>query len=228
MHYIVLQGTYQSLELGLFLNDVVVTTVLYDHLRASSHLIPFLEQLLQSNNKGLADMAFIGVDHGPGAFTSLRATIASVNGIAVGGKIPLIGVNSLEALVCQANADTSNQATFTVALLNAYTNDVYFRIVERKSGELVEEEACLKIDIVLERLRSRVGNFFCVGNGITLFRKELEAVFETRLVIPVVLPAVPSVISIAPLALRAWRQQKSPVYTIEPYYLKTQFFAIKQ
>lgn len=228
MHFIALQGTYSSLSLGFFLNGVSVNTVCFDALRASSNLVPLLEDFLRTNKTSLEQLAFIAVDKGPGAFTSLRATIASVNGIAYATKIPLIGINSLEGL----QADTLNTAASTryvAAILNAYNNDVYFRIFDRQNNHLIEE-SCQKIDLVLQKLIALKAPILCMGNGVTLHQAVLQSSLRDCLLMLPNNPAVPSVDAIALLAYGYWKtdSKQHAVESIEPYYLKTQLFAIKQ
>lgn len=230
MQFIALQGTYNSFELGLFSRQDVVAVVRYDELRASSNLVPFLENLLKNNNVSLKDISFIAVDKGPGAFTTLRATIASVNGIAFGQKIPLIGVNSLEALQVQADlalAGNSKQPRYLVALLNAYNNDAYFRIFDRELNQLIDE-GCINIDIVVERLKNLVSPVLCIGNGVDLYKSALDILGDLLIILPNN-PAVPSVQAIAHCAYILWQQgSQNLVQSIEPNYIKTQLFAIKK
>ncbi|MBM3887237.1 tRNA (adenosine(37)-N6)-threonylcarbamoyltransferase complex dimerization subunit type 1 TsaB [Candidatus Dependentiae bacterium] len=230
MQFITLQGTYNSLELGLFAEQSVVDVVYYDELRASSNLVPFLEAFLKKNKCSLGELSFIAVDKGPGAFTSLRATIASVNGIAYASKIRLIGINSLEALQVQAHDFSSAQETrYIASLLNAYNNDVYFRIFDRNRNLLVKE-SCQKIEEIIDLLVDLKDSALCVGNGLNLYRAELQAALDGALRELPTNPAVPSVQAIAHIAWREWQHNKhvSSIYSIEPYYLKTQLFAVKR
>ena len=230
MYFIALQGTYSSLELGLFEDQVVVAVEHYDELRASSNLVPFLEEFLKKNNVALEALSFIAVDKGPGAFTSLRATIASINGIAFARQITLVGVNSLEALQVQAcDANIAKQVRYVVALLNAYNSDAYFRIFDQQLNILVDE-SCQKIDEVVARLAALKASVLCVGNGAVLYKQELLTVLGDALHFLTPNPAVPAVTAIGRIALKAWPQlqNQEALYSIEPYYLKTQLFAIKR
>lgn len=230
MQFIALQGTYNSLELGLFSEHKVVAVARYDELRASSYLIPFLETLLKDNNVSLKDLSFIAVDKGPGAFTSLRATIASVNGIAFAQQIPLIGVNSLEALQMQAVLEMEAEGLrprYIISLLNAYNNDAYFRLFDQELNRLVDE-GCLKIDEIVARLKVLSAPVLCIGNGVEFYKQQLEELGDLLITLSIN-PLVPSVQTIAQCAFVQWQQgAQSLVRSIEPYYLKTQLFAIKK
>jgi tRNA threonylcarbamoyladenosine biosynthesis protein TsaB len=230
MHFIALQGTYSSLSLGLFQGHVAEYVAHFDELRASSNLIPLLEEFLKQHNVALDQLDFIAVDKGPGAFTSLRATIASVNGIAFGRKVPLIGINSLEALQHEARKSAvAADVRYIVSLLNAYNNDAYFRIFDQQEAYLIDE-GCKNIDLVTQQLVALGQSMLCIGNGATLYAQELRESLEStvRFMAPVV--EVPSVVSIGECAFAAWQQHglTETSYAIEPYYLKTQLFAIKK
>ncbi len=230
MRFIALQGTYSSLELGIFSEYDAIAVARYDELRASSNLIPFLEALLKNNNVEIKDISFVAVDKGPGAFTSLRATVSSVNGIAFAKNISLIGVNSLEALQVQASLEIKTgmlQPRFIVALLNAYNNDAYFRIFDQESNIFVDE-GCLKIDVIVDQLKKLAASVLCVGNGVELYAQVLEDLGDYLILLPKN-PAVPSVHAIASIARAQWQNGAGNlVQVIEPYYLKTQLFAIKK
>lgn len=229
MQFIALQGTYNFLSLGFFLNATLYGSISFDGIRASSNLVPLLEKFLNDHNTKLEQLSFIAIDKGPGAFTSLRATIASINGIAHATKIPLIGINSLEALQIDTLNALSKTPKFIVTLLNAYNNDVYFRIFDCQNNSLIKE-SCEKIDLVIQRIIELQSPAVCSGNGTTLHQELLTKTLQNNfLPIPNNLE-VPSVEVIGKLAYNMWLEdpKKHSVESIEPYYLKTQLFAIKQ
>ena len=60
-------------------------------------LAPAIQQLLQRCKKNPKDIEVIGVALGPGSFTSLRIGLAAAKGMALGLRIPLVGIPSLDA-----------------------------------------------------------------------------------------------------------------------------------
>src|SRR5579862_7433876 len=111
--FISIEGCYTHVEVALFKNKTCIDSIVKNDVKASSHLIPYLDTLLKKNNVTLDDLSFIAIDQGPGAFTSLRVSIATVNGIAYAHKIPLIGVHGLDAL-CHQTAKTLVNKTNTL------------------------------------------------------------------------------------------------------------------
>ena len=59
-------------------------------------LAPALEQLLERCKAAPKDLQALAVALGPGSFTSLRIGLAAVKGMALGLKIPIIGIPSLD------------------------------------------------------------------------------------------------------------------------------------
>lgn len=230
MQFVALQGSYSSLEMGFFNEEVVLSSACYDELRASSNLVPLLEEFLNKNKSSLDKLSFIAVDKGPGAFTSLRATIASLNGIAFAKKIPLIGINSLEALQVQAVYYGSPKNTrYIIVLLNAYNNDVYYRIFDQDANIIIDE-SCQKIDTLVARLVGLSSPVLCVGNGVDLYLEIIKDGLRLNLNTLIPNPSVPSVKVIGDLARAVWIKDIScrDVFSVEPYYLKTQLFAIRR
>ena len=93
-----LQGSYQHFEIAVFKNDVCLEHRIEKKSKASSHFLICFQEILDANNIKPSDLQFIAIDQGPGAFTSLRVTITFVNALAFAQKIPLIGIDGLDAL----------------------------------------------------------------------------------------------------------------------------------
>jgi len=124
-YFLALQHTYQGIELGLFDDAQTIQITHDDKKKASKNIILLVNQLLKNKNISFDNLLFIAANQGPGPFTTLRVVIASVNGIGFATQKPLIGVDGLDALLQEHKNETY---PVSVALLNAYSNDVYFGI----------------------------------------------------------------------------------------------------
>jgi tRNA threonylcarbamoyladenosine biosynthesis protein TsaB len=228
--FVSIQGTYNKIELALFDAAIRADTLSKSDIKASSHLIPLLDSLLQKNKLSLCDLTFIAVDKGPGAFTSLRVTIATVNGLAFARRLPLIGVNSLEALVyhvAPSIPQLDERPRMLVGLLNAYNNDVYYLFAPQQSTPWT---GCKKIDDVIADLAAKAAEYqiWLAGNGVTVHRDQVtrELGDRVRLVEPFV--EVCSASAIGQLAYQQWTAGQGMVEQVTPLYLKTQLFAVKK
>jgi tRNA threonylcarbamoyladenosine biosynthesis protein TsaB len=121
--FLVVQATYENVLLGLYgdLNTLIQQEV--SKFQAGKDLIPALNQLLSQSHLTYRDLQFIGINQGPAPFTSLRAIIATVNGIAFATKIPLVVIDGLQTLYSTVAATAEIPV---VILLNAFNNEVYY------------------------------------------------------------------------------------------------------
>ncbi len=230
--FLSIQSSYHCVQLALFVEKKCLDKLVLPGTKASSHLIPHIDMLLKKHAFTLSDLSFIAIDAGPGAFTSLRVAIASVNGIGFTKKIPLVGVDGLEALL-QDGFDKVQQryqgASGVIALLNAYNHDAYFYIAS-VDHERVKSKGCKKIHEVIIDIQCMVpeGKLLVIGNGALVFSVELQKSFGDRLILEELCQEVPSVERIGLMGYQAWLEQKEPNYRIVPNYLKSQLFAFQK
>lgn len=121
-YFITIQYPYQYLTVTLSDNTTILTTHTVSKLQAMSLLIPTINNILNDHKLTITDIACIGLNNGPGPFNTLRSIIATANGISFAKQIPLVECNGLE-LMLQEDINSN-----TVAILDAFGNDVYFAI----------------------------------------------------------------------------------------------------
>lgn len=83
----------------LIIGDKIVVRVDQMAKGQAEHLVPMLEAVLAENSLTWADLDAIGVGTGPGNFTGIRISVSAARGLALGLKIPAVGVTHLEAQV---------------------------------------------------------------------------------------------------------------------------------
>jgi tRNA threonylcarbamoyladenosine biosynthesis protein TsaB len=91
-------------------------------------LLPLLGQLLAQAQVERGALQRVAVGLGPGSFTGLRVGIAFAQGIALGLKLPAVGVPSLAALAWQGRRQTSAQ--IMGAVLDARRDELFFAAYE--------------------------------------------------------------------------------------------------
>lgn len=64
----------------------------------AERLMPFLDELLAAQDISWSDLGRIGVGIGPGNFTGIRISVSAARGLAMGLRIPAIGVSGFDAL----------------------------------------------------------------------------------------------------------------------------------
>ena len=90
--------------------------------RHGENLFGQIESVLSEARVSRDELSLIGVDIGPGRFTSLRVGLATAKGLAFGLGLPIVGVSSLRVL---ARAVEGEAGTVRVPIMNAYRGDVF-------------------------------------------------------------------------------------------------------
>ncbi len=71
----------------------------------AERLLPMVEELLAQNSLIWADITLLAVGIGPGNFTGIRIAISLVRGLALGLKIPSLGISGFTATAFAGNLD---------------------------------------------------------------------------------------------------------------------------
>ena len=102
----------------------------------SQTLMPMIEKLFKDNNMDLDDIDVIGCSRGPGSFTGIRIGIATAKAFSDAKNIPLIGIDSLEALAYSVVIEKENTDCEILAMINAKNNNVYAATYIVNNGKL--------------------------------------------------------------------------------------------
>lgn len=231
--YLAIQSSYHTTDIALIQDNSCLERRFYTDRKASSHLVPYIDSLLNDHGKSLSDLAFIAVDKGPGAFTTLRVTIATLNGIAFARNIPLIGIDGLKALSHEVFTDcTRNEKTLPeiiIIMLNAYNNDVYFLISSvEKTGTTIIDFGYKNINQLLNELSTLYSGkkIVLAGNALSLHQEIINQNLEGKLVISNSPLQIASATTIALLGFESFKAKTDLVSRIIPNYLKTLDFPL--
>lgn len=99
----------------------------------SETLMPMIDELFKTTNLSLDNIGLIVCSVGPGSFTGIRIGIATVKAFADAKNIPVVGVNSLEAMAYLGVAQKGDGEF--VSILDARNDNVYFAIYKMKKGQ---------------------------------------------------------------------------------------------
>ena len=99
----------------------------------SETLMPMIDELFKTTNLSLDSIGLIACSVGPGSFTGIRIGIATVKAFADAKNIPVVGVNSLEAMA-YLGVVQKGDGEF-VSILDARNDNVYFAIYKMKKGQ---------------------------------------------------------------------------------------------
>ena len=188
----------------------------------SRKLSIFIQELLSEHDLNTSGLDAIAVSKGPGSYTGLRIGVSTAKGIAYGSNIPLIGIDTLDALVSGAlqNQEIKNilerdGSTLLCPMIDARRMEVYTALYA-SSGKSIEEVSARIIEetTYLETLENKKIIFF--GNGAAKCRSKINhsnAVFVDTI--------ETSAINMVHLAEKLWKQKKfEDLAYFEPFYLK--------
>lgn len=104
--------------------------------RHNVDLIPAMDRLCQAHRAAPASMGELYVSLGPGSFTGLRVAVTTVKVLALAGKIPIIGVPTLEVVARNA-LGAPYDAAHAAVCLNVKHDRAYSSIFERRGQAMV-------------------------------------------------------------------------------------------
>lgn len=90
----------------------------------SQSVLPMVQELLAEAGVELADVDAIAFGAGPGSFTGVRTACGVAQGLAFGADLPVLPLNTLEAMAEACRTRTG--ADEVVAVLDARMNEVYW------------------------------------------------------------------------------------------------------
>src|SRR3990167_475960 len=214
MYYLAIQNNYNEVQFSLMSGTTAIISDSLSKLHASKELVAHLNTLLISHNLTLSDLSFIAANCGPGPFTTLRVVITTVNGIAYASKLPLIGINALEAFAHEWNDDSY---AITAILFNAFGNDLY-ALVTKGTEHLLY--GVYSIQDLLHELDTLPGTIRFLGNGTDLHAQIIREKMGDKAYIPESNPEYSSLASIARMGLEKWKSEKHGASELMPLYLK--------
>jgi len=215
-HFLAIQHTYETVEIGLFENQTILQTIVETKKHASKNIVVLVKTILQDNNISFDDLSFFAANQGPGPFTTLRVVIATINGLAFATCKPIIGIDGLDAFL---EEQKNSEYPITVALLNAYSNDVYFGI--QNNGQV--EKGYKNIDLFLESLKNKLQNkpIRFIGQAVDLYNEKILKTFGDNTFIPTPTPQTCSIEQIGAYAYNSWGKKKNLSERLLPLYLKS-------
>ncbi|MBV1857930.1 MAG: tRNA (adenosine(37)-N6)-threonylcarbamoyltransferase complex dimerization subunit type 1 TsaB [Nannocystaceae bacterium] len=140
--------------------------------QASAALSERLSALFTRAGFAPSDLHAVACGVGPGMFTGVRVAIATTKGIALGLRIPAIGVSTLSAVAATPLPETAPEVR--LALLDARRSEVYAGVYRvNETGVLaLQDDTCGPLETVLKTLQ---GPAAAVGPGVEPYADVLRA-----------------------------------------------------
>lgn len=136
----------------------------------SEQLIPHIDEMMKVSGVLRKDIKYIAISNGPGSFTGLRIGLASAKMMAYIWDIPLIAVDTLQALAYNLK---SAQA-FILPLIDAQRNNVYASLYSSfKDLWQVCENKADSIDNIINEAVKHGGPIIATGEAADLYKDKL-------------------------------------------------------
>jgi tRNA threonylcarbamoyladenosine biosynthesis protein TsaB len=193
----------------------------YSH---SSLLTSFIEDIIREAGISMTDLTAVSVSQGPGSYTGLRIGVSAAKGLCYGLDIPLISVNSLEALAYHFREGLLKRSDFILPaalealfcpMIDARRMEVYYALYDSRLREKRKTRAEV---ITMESFGPLLEKhkIFFFGDGAEKCRPLLGS--PNAMVFPEVWPSAKGLISLAQEKYERGKFENLAYF--EPFYLK--------
>lgn len=134
-------------------------------------LLLLVDELFEKSVLSFADLDAVAVSQGPGSYTGLRIGVSTAKGIAYALEIPLIGINTLQAM---AASQPVAPGDYVVAVLDARRKEVYTQTFGDSLQELSSIEAVVLEEGVFGSILEK-GRVYFVGDGVEKVKEEVKS-----------------------------------------------------
>lgn len=214
-HLLLLDTSGPVCELGLAKGqDLVVQYALHMPNAHSRSLGIMVEQALSTAEVSKSSLSAIGLTIGPGSYTGLRVGLSFAKGMAYTLGIPLLAIDTLEALY-ESYRTLAHPADFYIPMLDARRMEVYGAIYNAE-GTVLQKSVPMVMD---EKSFRELGdaNIVCFGSGAG----KLKKVFATRPNVQIAGGAIPIMPGLFQKAEQAYASgDVADLAYLEPEYLK--------
>ncbi|MFD2968341.1 tRNA (adenosine(37)-N6)-threonylcarbamoyltransferase complex dimerization subunit type 1 TsaB [Sphingobacterium bambusae] len=184
----------------------------------ASHLTVFIDQLLVEAGIAMEDLDAVAVSMGPGSYTGLRIGVSTAKGLCYGMNIPLIAINTLDAMLAGFKEQLPElvMGNVLVPMIDARRMEVYLAKYDDAGVKIRDTEACI-IDADFFGQYSNQQRFVLFGSGADKF----ETLFAEDPQVEVISHFANSADFLSGLAYEKYRsEQFVDLVYFEPFYLK--------
>lgn len=135
MIILALETATRAGSLALLVDGVLTGVMAGDATRTHGARLPAeLQQLVSADGRAMADVDVFAVVTGPGSFTGLRVGIATIQGLALAGARPVIGIPTLDAMAAGWLETHAGETDCIAACLDGARDDVFYAVFDCRTG----------------------------------------------------------------------------------------------
>lgn len=181
----------------------------------SETLAVYTRDVLKAANVKPGELDAVALSSGPGSYTGLRVGTSFAKAMCFALKIPLIAVDTLEAIARAAIEETMLDAVY-VSNIDARRMEIYLGVFDRTGKRLVENMAAVVESDLLTRLVPGERSVVLCGNGSD---KSID-VLDSHNVIALDMEV--NAQHLAPIAVQKFEDNEfADVVNFKPEYLKS-------
>ena len=185
----------------------------------SEKITNFIREVMETAKIDYKQLDAVAVSKGPGSYTGLRIGVSTAKGICYAADLPLMAIDTLEAMAYGMKEKLGSQIAdndLLIPMIDARRMEVYASIFDANLNK-IEDTAARVIDENSFSELSQDRHLWLFGDGAP----KLSKLFENQKNISVVDGFKPSAAYMRPLAEKALKEQQFvDVAYFEPFYLK--------
>ena len=214
MNMLTIDTATEACSVALQYNGKVYTRYEVCPQQHSQKILTMVDEVMQEAGAKMKSLDVLGFGRGPGSFTGVRIATGIIQGLALGAKLPVVGVSTLHAMAQQV---ISSQSADNVAVaIDARMSEVYFARYQNINGiaELLGEEQVLPPEQAATQVTEQTSVF--AGTGWQAYPALTEV--QGEVVVSVTYPYARHML---PLVERAYEAGETmTAESITPVYLR--------
>lgn len=204
------------------LNESCCTLALRESEKQNAHsekITTFIKEVMDTASIDYPQLDAVAVSKGPGSYTGLRIGVSTAKGICYAADVPLLAIDTLEAMAYGMKEKLGSQIgknDLLIPMIDARRMEVYAAIFDANLNK-IEDTAALIIDENSFADLRKEHHIWLFGDGAP----KLCKIFENQPNISIIDGFKPSAAYMRPLAERALLNKDFvDVAYFEPFYLK--------
>ena len=204
------------------LNDGCCTIALRETERQNAHsekITNFIREVMEVAKIDYKQLDAVAVSQGPGSYTGLRIGVSTAKGICYAADLPLMAIDTLEAMANGMKMKLGSQIAdndLLIPMIDARRMEVYAAVFDANLNKVNDTSAMVIDENSFEDLR-KDHRLWLFGDGAP----KLSELFENQEKINIIKGFKPSAAYMRVLAEQALqKQQFVDVAYFEPFYLK--------
>lgn len=185
----------------------------------SEKITNFIREVMEVANIGYSQLDAVAVSKGPGSYTGLRIGVSTAKGICYAADLPLMAIDTLEAMAYGMKVKLGSQISnndLLIPMIDARRMEVYAAVFDANLHK-INDTAALVIDENSFEDLQKEHRLWLFGDGAP----KLKKVFENQPNISIIDGFKPSAAYMLPLVDKALKEKDFvDVAYFEPFYLK--------